>query len=256
MIKTVSIVGAGPGDPELLTLRALRLIKEADAVVYDRLIAQEIIDMIPPGVEKFFAGKSCKNHILTQDEINELLVSLATRGLKVVRLKGGNPLIFGRLGEEIEYLASFNIPFEIIPGISSASGCSAYNGIPLTCRGLATGVRYITGHSKDGELNLNWQSLADADTTLVIYMGLANLAVITSKLMEHGLPEDFPIAAIENGTTKNNRIVISTLNEAAEDVNKAALESPTLIIVGRVVSVYNPENSVKEVAGSDFPYIA
>jgi len=242
MIQKVSIVGAGPGDVELLTLKAQRLLKEAGAVVYDRLIGQEILDMIAPGAEKYFAGKECKKHVMTQDEINELLVSLAKKGLKVVRLKGGDPLIFGRGGEEAEYLVRHGIPFEIIPGISSATGCAAYNGIPLTHRGLATGVRYITGHCKEPELELNWQSLADTDTTLVVYMGLANLGVITRKLIEYGLPEDFPLAAIENGTLASNRVVISTLQAAASDINAAALKPPTLLIIGRVVSLYDGLN--------------
>lgn len=238
-MKTVSIVGAGPGDPELLTLKALRLLKEADAVVYDRLIPQVILDMISPQAEKFFAGKSCKHHVMEQDEINTLLVGLARRGLKVVRLKGGNPVIFGRGGEEAECLASQHIPCEIVPGISSASGCAAANKIPLTHRGLSQGVRYISGHYKDPEREINWQSVADPDTTLVIYMGLTNIAIITRKLIEYGLPSDFPLAAIENGTTENSRIVISTLEGAATDVGKAGFEPPVLIIIGRVVTLYD-----------------
>lgn len=238
MIQTVSIAGAGPGDPELLTLKAARLLHEAEAVVYDRLIAPEILAMIPPRAQKIFAGKSCKNHVMTQDEINAMLVSLARQGLKVVRLKGGDPMIFGRGGEEAAYLNDHGIPFEIIPGISAASGCSSHSNIPLTYRGLATGVRYITGHCKEPELALNWQSLADPDTTLVIYMGLANLDIITGKLMKHGLPASFPFAAIENGTTPAERIVITTLGEAMDTIRKAALVAPTLLIIGRVVSLY------------------
>ncbi|MEI7670255.1 MAG: uroporphyrinogen-III C-methyltransferase, partial [Pseudomonadota bacterium] len=213
-IKTVSIVGAGPGDYELLTLKALRLIKEAEAVVYDRLISEEILAMIPDNAEKYFAGKFCKNHVMTQDEINELIVKLAQDGLKVVRLKGGDPFIFGRGGEEAEFLASHNIPFEIIPGISAASGCSSHYNIPLTYRGIATSVRYITGHCKEPELAFDWKSLADEQTTLVIYMGLANLVIITKKLIENGLPEDFPLAIIENGTNQDGRIIISNLVNA------------------------------------------
>ncbi len=238
MIKTVSIVGAGPGDPELLTLKAKKRIGEAEAVVYDRLIPKEILDIIPPAAEKFFAGKACKEHIMAQAEINDLLVALAKRGLKVVRLKGGDPLIFGRGGEEAEHLAQHGIPFEIVPGISSATGCTAYWHIPLTHRDLASGVRYITGHSKEGKLDLDWQNLADPDTTLVVYMGLANVALIAEKLMEHGLPADFPIAAIQDGTTKQSKIVISTLAKAGQDIESAKLESPTLIIIGRVVALY------------------
>jgi uroporphyrin-III C-methyltransferase len=238
MIKAVSIVGAGPGDPELLTLKALRRIQEAQAVVHDRLIHQEILDIIPSGTERFFAGKSCKEHIMTQDEINRLLVTLAEKGLHVVRLKGGDPLIFGRGGEEAEYLARHGIPFEIIPGISSAAGCAAYNNIPLTHRELASGVRYVTGHGKEGRLEMDWRNLADPDTTLVVYMGLANIALIASGLIEHGLPKDFPIAAIQDGATKNSRIIISTLSKADEAVKSAHLQPPTLFIIGKVVSLH------------------
>jgi uroporphyrin-III C-methyltransferase len=237
-IYPVSIIGAGPGDPELLTIKALRLIQGADAVIYDRLIPKAITDLIPRGTARFFAGKSCKQHVMTQDEINELLVSLACAGRKVVRLKGGDPFIFGRGGEEAEHLIAHNIPFEVIPGISSASGCSSMAGIPLTHRGLATGVRYITGHCKEPDLALNWQSLADPDTTLVVYMGLANLPIIAAKLMEYGLPSDFPAAAIQSGTTTEQRVVISTLKDIAADVGHAGLEPPTLIIVGKVVSLH------------------
>lgn len=243
MTGKVYIVGAGPGDPELVTIKAQRLLQRAEAVVYDRLIPDSILSMLPSGAERFFAGKSCKQHVMTQDEINGLLVSLALRGLQVVRLKGGDPLIFGRGGEEAQYLAQHNIAFEIVPGVSAATGCAAFNGIPLTYRGLATGVRYITGHSKEPELELNWQSLADPDTTIVVYMGLANLPVITRKLIENGLPADFPVAAIENGTTVNNRIVTSTLANAEKVVKAAGLEPPVLIIIGRVVSLYNGDIS-------------
>lgn len=240
MAGKVFIVGAGPGDPELLTLKAQRLIMEADAVVHDRLIAPAILAMIPETAEKFFVGKSCKNHVMKQDEINDLLVALAKRCLQVVRLKGGDPMIFGRGGEEAEYLVRQSVAFEVIPGVSSATGCSAFNGIPLTYRGLSNGVHYVTGHSSESgqELVLDWHRLADPDTTLVVYMGLANTAVIARKLMEYGLPADFPFAAIQDGTTENNRIVISTLANAADDVTAAKLESPVLIIIGRVVKLH------------------
>jgi uroporphyrin-III C-methyltransferase/precorrin-2 dehydrogenase/sirohydrochlorin ferrochelatase/uroporphyrin-III C-methyltransferase len=239
---SVAIVGAGPGDPELLTLKALRLLSQADAVVYDRLIPEAILALIPIGAARFFAGKSCKQHVMTQEEINDLLVSLARAGRKVVRLKGGDPFIFGRGGEEAEHLMRHGIAFEIVPGISSASGCSSYAGIPLTHRGLATGVRYITGHSKEPELGLNWQSLNDQDTTLVIYMGLANLGIIATKLMAQGLPRDFPVAAIQDGTTSAQRVVISTLTKIEADVKHAQLEPPTLVIVGKVVQLHSQLN--------------
>ncbi len=237
-IYPVLIVGAGPGDPGLLTVKAAHALKEAEAIVYDRLIPQAILNLIPKGATRFFAGKSCKQHVMTQAEINDLLVSLARAGRKTVRLKGGDPFIFGRGGEEAEYLAQHRIPFEIIPGISSASGCSAYAGIPLTYRDLASSVRYITGHCKDPEKELNWASIADPDTTLVIYMGLANLPVITRKLIEHGLPADFPAAAIQDGTTPEQHVVIGTLATIHDEVLAARLQPPTLVIIGRVVSLY------------------
>lgn len=237
-IHPVAIIGAGPGDPELLTLKAARLLAQAEAVVYDRLIPDALLALIPKGAARFFAGKSCKQHVMTQDEINELLVSLAKSGRRTVRFKGGDPFIFGRGGEEAQYLCEHNIAFDIVPGISSASGASAYAGIPLTHRGLATGVRYITGHSKQPDLELNWQSLNDPDTTLVVYMGLANLPLIAAKLIEHGLPADFPAAAIQDATTENQRVVVSTLAGIAGDVKKADLQPPTLIIIGRVVTLH------------------
>jgi uroporphyrin-III C-methyltransferase len=236
--KPVLIVGAGPGDKELLTLKAVNALQNADAVVYDRLISDEILQMANNKAQMVFAGKSCKTHFMTQDEINEKLVELVNLGLKVVRLKGGDPFIFGRGGEEAEYLLKHNVPFEIIPGISSASGCSANVKIPLTYRGLATGVRYITGHCKEPELSLNWSSLADIETTLVVYMGLANLKIICKKLIQHGLPPNLELAAIENGTTNYERIVITNLEMADIDINKANLQPPTLLIIGRVVSLY------------------
>jgi uroporphyrin-III C-methyltransferase len=237
-IRPVAIIGAGPGDPELLTAKALRLLSQAEAVVYDRLIPEPILALIPKGAARFFAGKSCKQHVMTQDEINELLVSLARAGRRAVRLKGGDPFIFGRGGEEAEYLAQHHIPFEIVSGISSASGCSAAAGIPLTHRELAQSVRYITGHCKNPETELNWPSIADPATTLVVYMGLANLPVITQQLMLHGLPADFPAAAIQEGTTQRQRVIVGTLQNIAAKVRTAALEPPTLIIVGKVVELY------------------
>ncbi len=237
-IYPVAIIGAGPGDPELLTLKAHRLLCAAEAVVYDRLIPPELLDLIPKGAARFFAGKSCKQHVMTQEEINELLVSLARAGRKAVRLKGGDPFIFGRGGEEAEYLAKHNIVFDIVPGISSASGCSAYAGIPLTHRDLASSVRYITGHCKNPDTEFDWPSLADASSTLVVYMGLANLPIIARKLIEYGLPENFPAAAIQDGTTPQQRVIVSTLKNIASDVKAAQLEPPTLLIIGRVVSLH------------------
>ncbi len=238
----VTLVGAGPGDPELLTIKALRAIQSADSVVYDRLVADAIVDMIPAGVPRFFAGKSCKQKAMTQDEINDLLVVLAKQGHHVVRLKGGDPMLFGRGGEEALKLVQHHIPFELVPGITSAQGCSAYAGIPLTHRGLATGVRFLTGHRTAAEdaqmpLELNWQSLADPETTLVVYMGLANLGVIAQQLVAHGLAASTPVAAIEQGTTSHQRVLVASLADIAGKVADAAFEAPTLIVIGKVVSL-------------------
>ncbi len=238
----VFLVGAGPGDPELLTLKALKAIQSAHAVVYDRLVSDEVLTLIPANVERIFAGKSCKQKAMTQEEINALMVELAGKGKRVVRLKGGDPMLFGRGGEEALMLMEHGIPFEIIPGITSAQGCGAVAGIPLTHRGLATGVRFFTGHrmtkeETEQDLDLDWQSLADPDTTLVVYMGLANLAVIAKKLVEHGLPADFPAVAIEQGTMPKQRVVRATLATIQAKVAEAELEPPTLVIIGKVAGL-------------------
>jgi len=239
MTGTVILVGAGPGDPDLLTVKAARAIAGAQAIVYDRLVSDEIMALVPAGVPRFFAGKSCKQKAMTQEEINELLVSLARQGLRVVRLKGGDPFMFGRGGEEALALAEKHIAFEIVPGITSAQGCGAYAGIPLTHRGMATGVRFLTGHRMEemNGLELNWQSLADPDTTLVVYMGLGNLPDISAKLIEHGLPAATPAAAIEQGTRSSQRRIVATLDGLPTLVEKAGLQAPTLIIIGRVAAL-------------------
>jgi len=236
----VYIVGAGPGDPELLTVKAMRLLQEADVVVYDRLVSDSILDLVPPGATRIFAGKAARDHFMPQDEINELLVSLAKSGRSAVRLKGGDPFIFGRGSEEALYLSKHNIPFEIVPGITASAGCGAYAGIPLTHRGMATGVRFVTGHCRNGvHLDLNWKSLADPDTTLVIYMGLINVQKISSELIKAGLPADTPAGAIERGTTADQRTILTTLGELPACVEKAALKAPSLLIIGRVVDLAN-----------------
>lgn len=235
----VYIVGAGPGDPDLLTMRAHRLIREeAEVVVYDRLIPQAILDLIPPSVETIYAGKSCRKHHMTQAEINACLVEQAQKGKKVVRLKGGDPFIFGRGGEEAEHLLENNIPFEVIPGISAASGISAHLGIPLTHRGLANGVHFITGHQQNGvPVALENANLANPDTTLVIYMGLANLHTIVNHLLEHGMPADTPSIVIQEGTTPQERIATSPLQDLPQLVEKQEFSPPSLIIIGKVVEV-------------------
>ena len=238
----VWLVGAGPGDPELLTVKAMKVIAQAQAVVYDRLVSEAIMQLVPPTATLHFVGKSCKRKAMTQEDIQALLVTLAQQGLRVVRLKGGDPLFFGRGGEEALELVKYHIPFEIIPGITSAQGCGAYAGIPLTHRGLATGVRFLTGHrtaeeDTESTLKLNWLSLADPDTTLVIYMGLANLGIIATKLIEHGLPPEFAAAAISHGTTINQRVILSDLAHIAAEVAQAQLESPVLAIIGKVAAL-------------------
>ncbi|NQU56487.1 MAG: uroporphyrinogen-III C-methyltransferase [Rhodospirillales bacterium] len=237
-LSTVYIVGAGPGDPELLTIKAARLLKEAEVVVFDRLVSEAILDLVPAGTTRIFAGKAARDHFMPQDEINDLLVSLAKSGRMTVRLKGGDPFIFGRGSEEALHLAKHNIPFEIVPGITASAGCGSYAGIPLTHRGLATGVRFVTGHCREGKhLDLNWKSLADPDTTLVIYMGLINVAKIRDELINAGLPADTPAGAIERGTTAEQRTILTTLEELPACVDKAHLKAPSLLIIGRVVQL-------------------
>ncbi|WP_096701193.1 uroporphyrinogen-III C-methyltransferase [Magnetospirillum sp. 15-1] len=234
----VFLIGAGPGDPDLLTVKALRLIQGAALVVYDRLVSKEIMEMIPAAAERVYAGKALGNHHLIQDEINDLLLSLARSGRDVVRLKGGDPFVFGRGSEEALYLARHGIAFEVVPGISAAAGCSTYAGIPLTHRGLATGVRFVTGHLRDDRnLDLDWTKLADPDVTLAVYMGLQALPEISAQLMAAGLPADTPAAAIESGTTPRQRRVVGTLSTLLDLTRAAGLQAPTLLIIGRVVGL-------------------
>ena len=234
----VSLVGAGPGDAELITVKALRLLQEADVVVYDRLVSFDILELIPHGVSRISVGKSIGNHCVPQDQINQTIVNLARSGRRVVRLKGGDPYIFGRGGEEALFLKQHDIAFEVVPGITAAAGCSSYSGIPLTHRGLNHGVHFITGHFHNREnLNLDWDKIADPDCTLVIYMGLTNLPTITDKLIIAGLASTTPAAAIYSGTTANQQKVISTISELAKAVCRAKLKSPVTVIVGEVVAL-------------------
>ena len=234
----VSLVGAGPGDPDLLTVKAQRLLKQASVVVYDRLVSPEIMKLVPTGVSCISVGKSAGHHCVPQDEINKLLVSLAKSGRRVVRLKGGDPYLFGRGGEEALVLKQYNIPFEVVPGVTAAAGCSAYSGIPLTHRGMNHGVRFLTGHlHSDNERGIDWKKVADPDCTLVIYMGLGSLQRISKELVGAGLSASTPTAAIHNGTTKNQQKVVSTLSDIQEAVEHANLKSPVIIIVGEVVSL-------------------
>jgi len=236
----VSLVGAGPGDAELLTIKALRLLQTADVVIYDRLVSADILELIPAGVSRMSVAKSPGKHCVPQDQINEIIVSLAKAGRRIVRLKGGDPYMFGRGGEEVLALKKHHIDFEVVPGITSASGCSAYSGIPLTHRGMSRRVQFITGHfNNDEPLQLNWRSIADPESTLVIYMGLANLPLITRCLIDAGLPEATPAAAVQNGTTEDQQRVISTLIQLNDAIHENRMQAPVMIIIGQVVSLAN-----------------
>jgi len=236
--EIVYLVGAGPGDPELLTRKAHRLICEADVVVYDRLVSDEIMDLVPDGASRINVGKQPRCHPVPQEEINELLVSLAKPERKVVRLKGGDPFLFGRGSEEAAHLHANGIAYEVIPGVTSASGCAAGIGLPLTHRGLANGVRFVTGHCReDMPLDLDWQGLADTETTLVIYMGRANISQISIRLISEGLPAMTPAMAVSNGSKENQRHVISSLGEISAAAADAELEGPILFVIGRVVGL-------------------
>ncbi len=238
MATKVYLVGAGPGDPELLTVKALRLLQSADVVVYDRLVAREILDLIPPGVARIAVGKRPGEHCVPQEEINDLLLGLARKGRKVVRLKGGDPFIFGRGGEEALHLVRHGIDFEVVPGITAASACAAYAGIPLTHRGISRGLRFVTGHFRDGEaLDLDWDKLADPEATLVVYMGLGNIARISEGLISAGLPADTPAAAIQDGTTPRQRRLLSTLGELPEALRDAGMRAPVMVVIGEVVTL-------------------
>lgn len=233
----VYLVGAGPGDPDLLTVKAERVIRAADVVVYDRLVGAGIVALAPPAAERVFVGKSSGFHPIPQAQINALLVAFARAGRAVVRLKGGDPFVFGRGGEEAEELRRQGIPYVVIPGITAASGCLAEYGIPLTHRDMATGVRLVTGHRHgDAPLDLNWRSLADPGTTLVFYMALASLPEIRDRLIEAGLPAETPAAAISNGTTAQRRLCRGTLATLPDRVAAARLAPPTLLVIGGVAT--------------------
>jgi uroporphyrin-III C-methyltransferase/precorrin-2 dehydrogenase/sirohydrochlorin ferrochelatase len=235
----VYLVGGGPGDPDLLTFRALRCMQQADVVVYDRLVAKPVLDMTRSDAERIYVGKERDNHAMPQEEINRLLARLAKEGKRVVRLKGGDPFIFGRGGEEIDTLAEEGIPFQVIPGITAASGCASYAGIPLTHRDYAQSVTFVTGHLKDNTMNLNWQQLAQPHQTVVFYMGLKGLPVIVRELQKHGRSADTPAALIQQGTTHMQRVLTGSLATIEEVVEREQPKPPTLIIVGEVVELHD-----------------
>ncbi len=236
----VSLVGAGPGDPDLMTVKAVHLLKHADVVVYDRLVSADILSLIPTGVSRLSVGKEVGKHCVPQCEINEIIVNLALAGRKVVRLKGGDPYMFGRGGEEASALKKHKIAFEVVPGITAASGCSAYSGIPLTHRGLSRRVQFITGHfNNDEPLNLNWKKIADPDSTLVIYMGLSTLPRVIHSLIKAGLPASIPAAAIQNGTTSLQQRLITRLDKLCVEIQQKQFQAPVMIIIGEVVSLAN-----------------
>ncbi|MCB1520516.1 MAG: uroporphyrinogen-III C-methyltransferase [Hyphomicrobiaceae bacterium] len=233
----VYLVGGGPGDPDLLTFRALRLMQRADVVVYDRLIGSPILELVRPDAERIYVGKKRNQHALPQDEISRLLVRLARDGKRVLRLKGGDPFIFGRGGEEIELLASEGIPFQIVPGITAASGCSSFAGIPLTHRDHAQACIFVTGHTKTGRLSSDWATVLQPNQTVVVYMGLAVLGDLMRDFIANGADPSLPVAIIENGTRPNQKVATGTLSDIASITEAAGITGPALIIIGTVVTL-------------------
>jgi uroporphyrin-III C-methyltransferase/precorrin-2 dehydrogenase/sirohydrochlorin ferrochelatase len=238
----VYLVGAGPGDPDLLTFRALRLMQKADVVVYDRLVSPEIMELVRRDAEKIYVGKAKSKHTVPQEQINELLVNQALAGNRVVRLKGGDPFIFGRGGEEIETLIENGIGFQVVPGITAASGAASYAGIPLTHRDHAKSVVFATGHLRDNSINLNWAALAQEDQTIVFYMGLTGLPIICKKLVEHGMASTTQIAMVQSATTNQQKVVTGNLEDIQLKAELANIQAPALIIVGSVVSLHKKLN--------------
>jgi len=244
----VYLVGGGPGDPELLTFRALRLMQQADVVLYDRLVAPKILEFVRKDAKRIYVGKERDRHALPQAEINQLLVDLARQGKRVLRLKGGDPFMFGRGGEEIDLLYENNIPFQIVPGITAANGCASYAGIPLTHRDYAQSCLFVTGHLKDGSMNLNWQTLVQPQQTLAVYMGTHSLDILSRKLIKHGMKKSMPAAIIQQGTTDDQNIYLSTVEHLPKVPKENNVKPPSMIIIGAVVSLhkklawYQPNN--------------
>lgn len=251
-VGEVYLVGAGPGAPDLLTLRALQLMQQADVVLYDRLVSAPILDLVRRDADRIYVGKKRADHSLPQQEINQLLVDLAQQGKKVLRLKGGDPFIFGRGGEEIELLSANRIPFEVVPGITAASGCASYAGIPLTHRDYAQSVRFITGHLKGDETNIRWTELVAEDQTLVFYMSLQGLSAICNALISHGKSPTTQAALIEKGTLPEQRVFLGNLTTLPEIVERNQVQAPTLLIIGGVVGLHTTLAWYQSKADSDY----
>ena len=235
----VYLVGAGPGDPDLLTFKALRLMQRADVVLYDRLVSPEIMTLVRRDAERVNVGKAPQQHTMVQEDITALMVKLAKAGKRVLRLKGGDPFIFGRGGEELEELAASNVPFQVIPGITAASGCASYAGIPLTHRDHAQSCVLITAHGKDGVLDLDWKTLINPSQTVVVYMGLSSLDILSEQFLKHGLDPITPVAVVDNGTRSNQQVVTGTISDIYQQVADSKIKGPALIIIGSVVTLRN-----------------